>query len=118
MQCRGSRPKDLCGTKVSSAALEPVLPPGKKISAQPTSAVGVQRCRVQVDGKTVLSASTEKRAAGASARDVAMSAIGVEPTDASADKGQVIEPSVRRRPVAPFSHTPVPAPSAAAVPGT
>ena len=83
-------PKDRCGTKISSAALEPVVPPGKKTSAQPTSAVGVQRCQLQVDGETVLSVSTEKRAAGASARDVAMSAIGVEPTDASADNGQVI----------------------------
>ncbi|WP_329258821.1 hypothetical protein OG223_38120 [Streptomyces sp. NBC_01478] len=83
-------PKDLCGTKISSATLEPVLPPGKKISAQPTSAVGVQRCRLQVDGKTVLSVSTEKRAADTSARDVATSAIGVDPNDSSADNGQLI----------------------------
>ncbi|MEV6513697.1 hypothetical protein [Streptomyces sp. NPDC051642] len=83
-------PKDLCGTRISSAALEPVLPPGKKISAQPTSAVGVQRCRLQVDGKTVFSISIEKRAASASARDVAMSAVGVDPNDTSADNGQLI----------------------------
>jgi hypothetical protein len=83
-------PKDLCGTPISSAALEPVLPPGKKVSAQPTSAVGVQRCRLQVDGKTVFSTSTEKRAATASARDVAMSAVGVDPNDTSADNGQLI----------------------------
>ena len=83
-------PKDLCGAQIPSATLEPVLPPGKKISAQPTSAVGVQRCRLQVDGKTVFSISTEKRAAGASARDVAMIALGVDPDDASADSGQLI----------------------------
>ena len=83
-------PKDLCGTQISSATLEPVLPPGQKISAQPTSAVGVQRCRLQVDGKTVLSVSTEKRAAGASARDVAMTALGVDPSDTGADNRQLI----------------------------
>ncbi|MDV9172243.1 hypothetical protein R6V09_19285 [Streptomyces sp. W16] len=75
---------------MSSVALEPVLPPGKKISAQPTSAVGVRRCRLQVDGETVFSISTEKRAADASARDVALSALGVDPGDASADDGQLI----------------------------
>ncbi|WP_262059217.1 hypothetical protein [Streptomyces sp. STR69] len=47
------------------AALEPVLPPGQKISV-------------------------EKRAADVSARDVATSALAVDPNEASADNGQLV----------------------------
>ncbi|MCX5086530.1 hypothetical protein ACWCRC_28095 [Streptomyces sp. NPDC001940] len=80
-------PEDLCGTKVSAASLEPLLPPGKTIAARPASAVGVERCRLLVDGKVVFSSSVEKRAAGASAPDVAESAIGVGPTDTRTGTG-------------------------------
>ncbi|MFD3478042.1 hypothetical protein [Streptomyces sp. NPDC058695] len=83
-------PKELCGTKVSAGALEPLLPPGKKIAVEPTSAVGVKRCRLEVDGKVVFSASVEKRGADTSAGDVATSAIGVDPNDAGADNGRFI----------------------------
>ncbi|MFC9614658.1 hypothetical protein [Streptomyces sp. NPDC056938] len=83
-------PKGLCGTKVSAGSLEPLLPPGKKIAAKPTSAVGVKRCRLEVDGKVVFSTSVEKRGADSSARDVATSAIGVNPNDAGADNGRFI----------------------------
>lgn len=83
-------PEDLCGTKVSAAFLEPLLPPGKTIAARPASAVSVERCRLLVDGKVVFSSSVEKRAAGASARDVAESAIGVEPTDTRTGDGRFI----------------------------
>jgi hypothetical protein len=83
-------PKELCGTKVSAGSLEPLLPPGKKIAARPTSAVGVKRCRLEVDGKVVFSTSVEKRGADTSARDVATSAIGVNPNDTGADGGRFI----------------------------
>ncbi|MFB7709443.1 hypothetical protein [Streptomyces sp. NPDC056105] len=83
-------PKDLCGTKVSVAFLEPLLPPWKTIATRPASAVGVERCRLLVDGKVVFSGSVEMRAPGASARDVAASAIGVEPTDTSTGDGRFI----------------------------
>ncbi|MFF1395918.1 hypothetical protein ACFVZD_19135 [Streptomyces sp. NPDC058287] len=83
-------PKELCGTKVSAASLEPLLPPGKKIAVKPTSAVGVKRCRLEVDGKVVFSTSVEKRGADSSARDVATSALGVDPNDTSADSGRFI----------------------------
>ncbi|MFE6960740.1 hypothetical protein [Streptomyces sp. NPDC057696] len=84
-------PKELCGsTKVSAASLEPLLPPGKKIAVEPTSAVGVKRCRLEVDGTVVFSTSVEKRGADTSARDVATSASGVDPNDASADNGRFI----------------------------
>ncbi|MFG2605092.1 hypothetical protein ACGFT2_16335 [Streptomyces sp. NPDC048514] len=83
-------PGDVCGTKVTKAVLEPLLPPGKEISARPTSAVGVKRCRLVVDEKIVFSSSVEKHGAGTTARDVALSAYGVEPNDASADGGYVV----------------------------
>ncbi|WP_326773847.1 hypothetical protein [Streptomyces sp. NBC_01445] len=83
-------PKELCGIKVSAGSLEPLLPPGKKIAVEPTAAVGVKRCRLEVDGKVVFSTSVEKRGADTSARDVATSAIGVNPNDPSADNGRFI----------------------------
>ncbi|GAA3808152.1 hypothetical protein ACFQ0G_53595 [Streptomyces chiangmaiensis] len=84
-------PKDLCGTEISSTLLEPLLPPGKEIGTRSTSyTVDVQRCRLQVDGKEAFSSSVERRGADVSARDVAMSAIGVEPGDTSTDNGRFI----------------------------
>lgn len=82
-------PKELCGTEVSATSLEPLLPPGKKIAVKPASAVGVKRCRLEVDGKVVFSTSVEKLGADTSARDVATSAIGVDPND-GADNGRFI----------------------------
>ncbi|MFJ8824353.1 hypothetical protein ACIREE_21520 [Streptomyces sp. NPDC102467] len=83
-------PDSLCGTKVSSGSLKPLLPTGKKISAQPTSAVNVERCRLQVDGETAFSSSVEKRSSDVSAQDAAKSALGVEPTDSVADNGRFV----------------------------
>ncbi|MGX1675714.1 hypothetical protein [Streptomyces sp. NPDC055400] len=83
-------PKELCGTKVSAGSLQPLLPPGKKISAQPASAVGVKRCRLEVDGKVVFSSSVEKLGGDTSARDVATSALGVNPNDTGAGGGRFI----------------------------
>lgn len=83
-------PNSLCGTKVPTASLEPLLPPGKKIAAQPTSAVDIERCRLQVDGETAFSSSVEKRATDVSAQDVAKSALSVEPTDSATDDGRFI----------------------------
>ncbi|WP_436954752.1 hypothetical protein [Streptomyces sp. SudanB182_2057] len=83
-------PSDVCGTQVARSLLEPLLPPGEKVGAQPTSSVGVKRCRMLVDGKVVLSTSIEKHDANTSAGDVASSAYGVEPTDTRADGGHTI----------------------------
>ncbi|MEV3861044.1 hypothetical protein AB0J38_42885 [Streptomyces sp. NPDC050095] len=83
-------PDNLCGAKVPTSSLEPLLPTGKKLSAQPTSAVDVDRCRLQVDGETAFSSSVEKRASDISAQDVAKSAMGVEPTDSVADDGRFV----------------------------
>ncbi|MFG2603166.1 hypothetical protein ACGFT2_06395 [Streptomyces sp. NPDC048514] len=70
--------------------LESLLPEGQQITAQPTSAVGVKRCRFVVDGKIAFSSSLEMHGADTTARDVALSAYGVEPTDTAADGGHVI----------------------------
>ncbi|WP_428954383.1 hypothetical protein [Streptomyces sp. cg35] len=70
--------------------LEPLLSPGKKVSAQPTSAVGAERCRLEADGEVVFSSSVETRAGDVSARDVAESAIGVEPTDSATSNGRFL----------------------------
>ncbi|KOV93139.1 hypothetical protein [Streptomyces sp. NRRL B-3648] len=75
---------------MSSSLLEPLLPPGKKIRARSTSAVGVSRCRLLVDGKIVFSSSVEKHDANTTANDVASSAFGVDPTDARGNRGHVI----------------------------
>ncbi|MZD03530.1 hypothetical protein GTW43_00305 [Streptomyces sp. SID5785] len=95
--CSSSEPKrayavpaDLCGTKVPGSALTPLLPPGKKAVQEPSAAVGVQRCRLKVDGEVALSTSVEKRAADVSAQDVAQSAEGVEPTDTASGDGQYV----------------------------
>ncbi|MFE2988187.1 hypothetical protein [Streptomyces sp. NPDC059262] len=83
-------PNSLCGIKISGTALEPFLPPGKKINAQPTSAVGINRCRLRVDGKIVFSSSIEQRDIDATARDVAMSAFGVNPNDTGTTNGRFV----------------------------
>ncbi|MFF7977193.1 hypothetical protein [Streptomyces sp. NPDC007905] len=85
-----SVPKDVCGTEVTNGLLGPLLPAGKKISAQPTSAVGAKRCRLLVDGEIAFSSSVEKWAANTTASDVASSAYGVDPTNTSADGGRII----------------------------
>ncbi|MFI0190015.1 hypothetical protein ACH4PW_21000 [Streptomyces sp. NPDC017082] len=83
-------PDDVCGIRVAGPLLEPLLPAGKKITAEPTSAVGTQRCRLLVDGKVVFSSSLEKRGVDTTAGDVAASAYGVNPTDAGTNGGDVI----------------------------
>ncbi|MFJ1597193.1 hypothetical protein [Streptomyces sp. NPDC088261] len=53
-------PSSLCDVAVPSDLLDPFLPAGKKLSSVPKNDVqGVTRCRLVVDGKTVVSASTE-----------------------------------------------------------
>ncbi|MET9108330.1 hypothetical protein [Streptomyces zhihengii] len=57
-------PSDLCGTPVPAAALDPVLPTsGEKLTADAKSReVGDTHCRVAVDGESVLSVFSERRA--------------------------------------------------------
>ncbi|GGR45926.1 hypothetical protein GCM10010497_56650 [Streptomyces cinereoruber] len=85
-------PTDLCGIEVPASALEPVLPPGKEISAHPTDpkGTGIARCRLHVDGESVFSASIERWEEGASARDVAGPAQSVGPGDAQSEDARFV----------------------------
>ncbi|MGA5216698.1 hypothetical protein ACPCAE_11570 [Streptomyces cinereoruber] len=85
-------PTDLCGVEVPASALEPVLPPGKEISAHPTDpkGTGIARCRLHVDGESVFSASVERWEKGTSARDVAGPAQSVGPGDAQSEDARFV----------------------------
>ncbi|MFJ7130759.1 hypothetical protein [Streptomyces sp. NPDC098101] len=85
-------PAELCGVGVPASVLEPVLPPGKEISAHPTDpeGTGIARCRLHVDGKSVFSASVERWEKDASARDVAGPAQSVGPGDARSEDGRFV----------------------------
>ncbi|MBB5930077.1 hypothetical protein [Streptomyces echinatus] len=83
-------PGDVCGTDVARSLLEPLLPAGERISAKSSSAVGATRCRLSVEGEIVFSSAVEKHDADTTAHDVAASAYGVDPTDATAAGGRVI----------------------------
>ncbi|MYV57969.1 hypothetical protein [Streptomyces sp. SID3212] len=53
-------PSSLCDVSVPPDLLDPFLPAGKKLSSVPKNDVqGITRCRLVVDEKTVVSASTE-----------------------------------------------------------
>ncbi|WP_432126641.1 hypothetical protein [Streptomyces sp. bgisy082] len=85
-------PVELCGVGVPASVLEPVLPPGKEISAHPTDpeGTGIARCRLHVDGKSVFSASVERWEKDASARDVIGPAQSVGPGDARSEDGRFV----------------------------
>ncbi|WP_328395761.1 hypothetical protein OHS70_09780 [Streptomyces sp. NBC_00390] len=74
-------PTDLCGVKVAASALEPVLPPGEKVSLHPSDVGGNKRCRLHVDDESALSASIEPWEKDATAQDVARVALDVDPAD-------------------------------------
>ncbi|MFE5729842.1 hypothetical protein ACFQ7A_02860 [Streptomyces sp. NPDC056528] len=85
-------PADLCGVEVPASVLEPVLPPGKEISAHPTDpkGTGIARCRLHVDGKSVFSASIERWEKDTSARDVADLAQSVDPGDTQSEDARFV----------------------------
>lgn len=72
-------PKALCGTPVSPELLDPVLPKtGEKVTEQLSDDIeGIRRCRLSVDGKVALSASTEWWGEGTRVTKVASSQAGV-----------------------------------------
>ncbi|MEU0660600.1 hypothetical protein [Streptomyces lavendulocolor] len=78
-------PADLCGVEVAASALEPVLPPGKDASLHPTAVGGNKRCRLHVDGESVLSTSIEPWEKDASVQDVARVALEVDPGDTQSE---------------------------------
>lgn len=74
-------PTALCGVKIAPAVLEPVLPPGNEVTLHPTDVGGNKRCRLHVDGASVLSASIERWEQDTSTQDVASGALAVDPLD-------------------------------------
>ncbi|WP_157877458.1 hypothetical protein [Streptomyces odonnellii] len=52
-------PDDLCGVALSPAVLEPVLPPGDKMSSSKDTLNGLTNCEVVVDKVVVLTTITE-----------------------------------------------------------
>ncbi|MFF8401794.1 hypothetical protein ACF1AB_17410 [Streptomyces sp. NPDC014846] len=59
----------LCGTAVSSSALEPLLPTGKKISSVRSGPAGFARCRLVVDGQVAVTSIAEQWRSGTTLSD-------------------------------------------------
>ncbi|MER5210868.1 hypothetical protein ABT063_09885 [Streptomyces sp. NPDC002838] len=83
-------PNSICGIKVPQNVLKPVLPNGEELTEHPESSGSTKRCRIHVDGESVLSASTERWEDETTASDVAQSALGVDPQDQQSDGGRYI----------------------------
>ncbi|MBG0852096.1 hypothetical protein I2W78_09640 [Streptomyces spinoverrucosus] len=83
-------PESLCGIDISRDVLEPLLQKGETLTEHPESSGSTKRCRIHVDGQSVLSASTERWADDTTARDVAQSALAVDPQDQQSDQGGFI----------------------------
>lgn len=83
-------PDSLCGIKVPQKVLEEVLPSGEELTERQESSGSTKRCRIHVDGDSVLSASTERWEGDTTASDVAQSALGVDPQDQRSDEGRYV----------------------------
>lgn len=84
-------PSALCGTAVSPDLLEPLLPPGDKISITLSDRVeGIKRCLVNVDGKQVLAVGTEWWKKGTSLRKAALVIANVDSGDKETEDGRYL----------------------------
>ncbi|MGK5501186.1 hypothetical protein [Streptomyces sp. URMC 125] len=84
-------PSALCGTAVSPDLLEPLLPPGDKISTTLSDRTeGMKRCLVSVDGKQVLAVGTEWWKEGASLRRAALVIANVDSDDKETEDGRYL----------------------------
>ncbi|MEV6261661.1 hypothetical protein AB0M42_13020 [Streptomyces sp. NPDC051784] len=85
-------PDSLCGKSISPQLLNPLLPPGKKVSVVARHETeGIRRCRVYVDDKEALSASSEWLRKDTSLLDVAaMPFNNVAPGDKITKDGKFI----------------------------
>ncbi|MFB7505862.1 hypothetical protein [Streptomyces broussonetiae] len=72
-----SVPSSLCGTAMSTSALKPLLPAGKKISSRQSGSTGYVRCQVSVDGQVVLSSIIERWKPKTTLTDVAFGTYGL-----------------------------------------
>ncbi|SED85821.1 hypothetical protein SAMN05216532_5993 [Streptomyces sp. 2231.1] len=71
-------PSSLCGTAVSSSALEPLLPGGKKISSVKSGPTGFARCRLVVDGQVAVTSIVEQWESSTTLSDVAYGTYGIK----------------------------------------
>ncbi|MFJ8747739.1 hypothetical protein ACIREO_00075 [Streptomyces sp. NPDC102441] len=85
-------PESLCGTPVPSKLLDPFMTPGKKVSTVSRSETeGIRRCRLYVDDKEILSASTLWISRDTSLLEVAAMAYNsVDPGDKKTKDGRYI----------------------------
>ncbi|HZG06685.1 MAG TPA: hypothetical protein VE546_24495 [Streptomyces sp.] len=84
-------PSTMCGTAVSPDLLEPLLPPGDKISTTLSDrAEGMKRCLVNVDGEQVLAFNIEWREKGSSLFNFASVFPGVDPSDKESEDGRYL----------------------------
>ncbi|WKX13082.1 hypothetical protein [Streptomyces sp. NL15-2K] len=62
---------------MSSSSLEPLLPPGKKISPLKSGPTGFTRCRLMVDGRVAVTSIIEQWESGSTLRNLAYSTYGL-----------------------------------------
>ncbi|MET9850338.1 hypothetical protein [Streptomyces ossamyceticus] len=67
-----------------------MLPSGEKLTQRPQSTGTTKRCRVHVDGRSVLSVSVERWEGDTTAEQVAQSALSVAPSDTKTRDGLYI----------------------------
>ncbi|MFH9088416.1 hypothetical protein [Streptomyces sp. NPDC017673] len=70
-------PSSLCGTAVSPAALEPLLPAGSKITSVKSGPSGFVRCRLVVDRQVAVTSIIDQRQSGTRLMNVAYSTYGM-----------------------------------------
>ncbi|MFJ9530905.1 hypothetical protein [Streptomyces cyaneofuscatus] len=85
-------PEALCETPISPELLTPLIAPGKELSTVSNNKTqSIRRCRIYVDGKEALSASSEWLNKDKQLRDVAARSYNyVEPNDTVSDDGMYI----------------------------
>ncbi|MFJ6850324.1 hypothetical protein ACIQM3_07235 [Streptomyces sp. NPDC091271] len=85
-------PSSLCGKSIPSKLLDPFMPAGKSASVVSRHETeGIRRCRIYVDNKEVLSASSEWLRKDMSLRDAARSTFNnVDPDDKITKDGKYI----------------------------
>ncbi|MFJ7048201.1 hypothetical protein ACIQVC_33040 [Streptomyces sp. NPDC101112] len=83
-------PAALCGINVPRSVLKPALPSGQNLTQHPQSTGTTKRCRIHVDGRSVLSASVERWEGDTTPEQVAQAALSVDPSDTKTRDGLYI----------------------------
>ncbi|MGX4690413.1 hypothetical protein [Streptomyces sp. JNUCC 63] len=83
-------PSSLCGTAVSSSALEPLLPPGKKLWPMKGGITGYARCQLLVDRKLAVDSIIQRSSPGTTLTKIAYGEHHLRPADVKKKKEQYI----------------------------